>query len=90
MYIISAVICFLAVGTYNIDLCFNSQVPLKFKNIEECRTELNKLIDYTNADLQERNTRIVFSCIQEKIEEKKIDIKLLSASLAHELNYMTP
>ena len=90
MYIISAVICFLAVGTYNIDLCFKSEVPLKFKNIENCRTELNKLIDYTNADLQERNTRIVFSCIQEKTEEKKIDIKLLSASLAHELNYMTP
>ena len=69
MFKISALICFLAVGTHNIDLCFNSQVPLKFKNIEQCRTELNKLIDYTNADLQERNTRIVFSCVkEEKVE----------------------
>jgi hypothetical protein len=34
MYIISAVICFIAVGTLQIDLCFKSEVPLEFKSME--------------------------------------------------------
>ena len=52
MYIISAVICFLAVGTHNIDLCFKSEVPIKFKNIEnqvKMKLDLQNLI----ADVKE-------------------------------------
>ena len=68
MFKISAVICFLAVGELNMDLCFKSEVPLTFRVKDDCIIEMNKLIDYMDADLKERETSILFACFKDKIE----------------------
>ena len=62
MFKISAMICFLAIGSNEMDLCFKSEVPLKFKTEDICKMEMDSIIDYMDADLTERNTTILFKC----------------------------
>ena len=64
MYIISAVICFIAIGIQETDLCFKSQVPVVYQTKEECVLNMNKVADYMTADLTERNSAIYFRCIE--------------------------
>ena len=44
------------------DLCFHSEVPLKFKTIEECSVAMNNLADYMDTDLVARSSSIAFFC----------------------------
>ena len=69
MFKISAMICFLAVGEMDMDLCFKSEVPLSFKNKDICKMEMDSIIDYMDADLTEREISILFKCIKEKAKE---------------------
>ena len=62
MFKISAMICFLAVGEMDMDLCFKSEVPLGFKTEDKCKYEMDSIIDYMHTDLTERNTTILFKC----------------------------
>ena len=69
MFKISAMICFLAIGSNEMDLCFKSEVPLSFKNENICKMEMDSIIDYMDADLTEREITILFKCIKEKARE---------------------
>ena len=69
MFKISAMICFLAIGSNEVDLCFKSEVPLSFKNENICKMEMDSIIDYMDADLTEREISILFKCIKEKAKE---------------------
>ena len=69
MFKISAMICFLAIGSNEMDLCFKSEVPLKFKTEDICKMEMDSIIDYMDADLTEREISILFKCIKEKAKE---------------------
>ena len=69
MFKISAMICFLAIGSNEVDLCFKSEVPLSFKNENICKMEMDSIIDYMDADLTEREISILFKCIKEKARE---------------------
>ena len=62
-------ICFLAIGPNEMDLCFKSEVPLSFKNENICKMEMDSIIDYMDADLTERQTTILFKCIKDKVKE---------------------
>ena len=62
MFKITAMICFLAIGSNEVDLCFKSEVPLSFKNENICKMEMDSIINYMDADLTERNTTILFKC----------------------------
>ena len=69
MFKITAMICFLAIGSNEVDLCFKSEVPLSFKNENICKMEMDSIIDYMDADLTEREISILFKCIKEKARE---------------------
>ena len=62
-------ICFLAIGSNEVDLCFKSEVPLSFKNKDICKMEMDSIIDYMDTDLTEREISILFKCIKEKAKE---------------------
>jgi len=62
-------ICFLAIGSNEMDLCFKSEVPLNFKTEDKCKYEMDSIIDYMDADLTEREISILFKCIKEKAKE---------------------
>ena len=62
MFKILAVICFMQVGELKQELCFHSEVPLKFKTIEECSVAMNNLADYMDTDLVARSSSIAFFC----------------------------
>ena len=66
MFKMLAIVCFMQVGIQKQDLCFPSEVPLRFHTKEECRHTMNYLADYMNNDLKERNTAITFICKKEK------------------------
>ena len=71
MFKIFAVLCLMNIGELGQDLCFKTQVPLNFNNTVECQTTLNKLVDYLDADLKEREVTIIFGC---KEDLQKINI----------------
>tara|TARA_R100001594_G_scaffold148564_1_gene204060 strand:+ start:598 stop:816 length:219 start_codon:yes stop_codon:yes gene_type:complete len=62
MFKIFCVICFAQMGSLKHTLCFQSSIPLTFTTKEECVLERDKIIDYMNQDLLERNVSIMFSC----------------------------
>ena len=62
MFKIFAVICFLNIGTLDHGLCFKSNVPMLFKDFNECNYALDNIADYMDYDLKERKTTIVFKC----------------------------
>jgi len=66
MYIIIAVICFMQIGSLKQDLCFTSEVPLEFKDVAECSSEMHNISNYMDKDLKEKNVSISFFC-KEKI-----------------------
>ena len=62
MFKIFAVICFLNIGALDQTLCFKSNVPISFKDFNECNYALDNIADYMDYDLKERKTTIVFKC----------------------------
>ena len=62
MFKIFAVICFMQIGSLPQDLCFTSEVPLKFKSISECSLSMNRISNYMDEDLKEKNISIAFIC----------------------------
>ena len=65
MFKLLAVICFMQVGELKQDLCFQSSVPLEFKNKVECTTVMNNLANYMDKDLVKRQASIVLYCKQD-------------------------
>jgi hypothetical protein len=59
---IFAVLCIINAGDLNQNLCFKTEVPLDFKNIIDCQMNLNKLVDYLNADLKKRQITLIMKC----------------------------
>ena len=68
---IFAVLCLMNVGETANNLCFKTEVPLNFKNNLECQISMNKLADYLDTDLKERQVTLAMVCAQ---EEQKINI----------------
>ena len=62
MFKIYAMICFLSVGMGNQTLCFKSEVPLHYENLENCSLDKERIIDYMHEDLVERKMTILFKC----------------------------
>ena len=58
-------ICFLSVGEIKQDLCFKSEIPLEFDNLPSCKFNLDRVADYMHSDLLERNTTILFHCVND-------------------------
>jgi hypothetical protein len=56
-------ICFVGMGILEQTLCFQSQVPLSYKDSPTCVVEMNRLADYMTTDLEDRNVAIVFKCV---------------------------
>ena len=50
------------IGSLPQDLCFTSEVPLKFKDISKCTLSMNRMADYMDEDLKEKNISIAFLC----------------------------
>ena len=73
-------------------LCWkDAKVPMQFENETSCILVRDQIAREVDIDMSARNVILSLQCKKiEEIEEKKPDIKPLSASLAHELNYMTP
>lgn len=55
-------ICFLSIGAADQTLCFKSEVPLEYKNIQHCSLDKDKIIEYMHSDLVERKVTILFKC----------------------------
>ena len=70
---IFAVICLMNVGNLEQNLCFKSQVPLDFKNKIDCQFALDRLINYLDEDLKQRQTSLAMICLQD-MEKNKINI----------------
>tara|TARA_Y100001938_G_C7766165_1_gene270974 strand:+ start:118 stop:336 length:219 start_codon:yes stop_codon:yes gene_type:complete len=68
---IFAVLCLMNVGNLEQNLCFKSEVPLNFKNNLDCQISMNKLADYLDTDLKQRQMTLAMVCAQ---EEQKINI----------------
>ena len=64
MFTIKAMICFVGMGILEQTLCFQSQVPLTYKDSPTCVVEMNRLADYMTTDLEDRNVAIVFKCVK--------------------------
>ena len=62
MFKIFAVICFLNIGALDQTLCFKSNVPISFKDFNECSYALNHIADYMDYDLKERKLTVIFRC----------------------------
>lgn len=62
MFKILATICFLSIGEQSQTLCFKSEVPVDFENLEICIENRDKIINYMNQDLIEREAAILFKC----------------------------
>ena len=65
---IFAVLCLVNVGDLNQNLCFKTQVPLDFKNRIDCQMNLNKLVDYLDADLKERQITLIMGCKENQLQ----------------------
>ena len=65
MFKIFASICFLSIGASEQTLCFNTEVPLRFKNEIDCTIARDRVVDFMHEDLLERQTTIVFKCTEE-------------------------
>ena len=70
MFKIFAVICFMGAGSLEQDLCFKSEVPLKFNTNTECQVSLDGLANYLDEDLKERNVSLMLTCATNKKIEK--------------------
>ena len=93
MWNVLAVICFYGMSiSPEKALCFqDAKVPFDLENETSCILIRDQLAKDLDLDLNARNIRMVLYCKNSKeIKEKKPLLKPLSASLAHELNYMTP
>ena len=62
MFKIYAMICFLSVGMGDQTLCFKSEVPLHYENLENCSLDKERIIDYMHNDLVDRSVTILFKC----------------------------
>ena len=65
MFKIYAMICFLTIGPTDGTLCFNSEVPIKYKDLKNCSLDKKRLIDYLHEDLVDREVTIIFKCSSE-------------------------
>jgi hypothetical protein len=55
-------IFFLSVGISDQTLCFKSEVPLHYENLENCSLNKERIIDYMHEDLVDRSVTILFKC----------------------------
>ena len=65
---IFAVLCLMNVGNTSNNLCFKSEAPLNFKNNIDCQISMNKLANYLDTDLKERQMSLAMVCAQEEIK----------------------
>ena len=65
---IFAVLCLVNVGDLNQNLCFKTEVPLDFKNRIDCQMNLNKLVDYLDADLKARQITLIMKCNEDQLQ----------------------
>ena len=65
---IFAVLCIINAGDLNQNLCFKTEVPLEFKNRIDCQINLNKLVDYLDADLKERQITLIMKCNEDQLQ----------------------
>ena len=70
MFKIFAVICFMGAGSLEQDLCFKSEVQLKFNTNTESQVALDGLANYLDEDLKERNVSLMLTCGGYKKTEK--------------------
>ena len=61
-------------GSLEQDLCFKSEVPLKFNTNTECQVSLDGLANYLDEDLKERNVSLMLTCATNKKTEKKTNV----------------
>lgn len=55
-------ICFLSLGAADQTLCFKSEVPLHYENLQNCSLDKDRIIEYMHEDLVKRNVTILFKC----------------------------
>ena len=55
----------LTIGPTDQTLCFNSEVPIKYKDLKNCSLDKKRLIDYLHEDLVDREVTIIFKCSSE-------------------------
>ena len=63
MWYIATIICLIGMGESNFDMCFKTEVPVKFNTYEECNIAIDNIVSYTNEDLIKRNSTLIMKCL---------------------------
>ena len=62
MFKLTAIVCFLSMGSMNLDLCMKAELPLTFETQEKCFEAAEQFVRYTNQDLIDRNIAMRLTC----------------------------
>ena len=62
MFKLTAIVCFLSMGSMNLDLCMKAELPLTFETQEKCFESAQQFVEYTNEDLIDRNIAMRLTC----------------------------
>ena len=68
MFKLTAIVCFLSMGSMNLDLCMKAELPLTFETQEKCFESGKEIVDYMNPDLIARNIALTLTCEKSKYQ----------------------
>ena len=68
MFKLAAVICFLSMGSSNLDLCMKGELPLTYNTYDECFKAGEQIIEYMHPDLVTRNIALTLTCEKTKYQ----------------------
>jgi len=68
MFKLTAVICFLSMGSSDLNLCMKGEMPITYSTYKECFESGKIIIEYMHADLVNRNIALTLQCEKSKYQ----------------------